>query len=78
MSRVSVRRGGASSRRTAPSVWKLSNGTRCRRCRRFGVYAPGQLVCCSCLGWLPLIYTVVVLLGGLVLVAEPLISGGAV
>lgn len=56
MSRLSVRGGHASSRRGAPSVWKLSNGRPCGACKRFGVYAPNQLVCCSCLGWLPLIF----------------------
>ncbi|MEU4443999.1 hypothetical protein AB0K14_11200 [Actinosynnema sp. NPDC050801] len=37
-------------------MWKLSNGRPCGACKRFGVYAPNQLVCCSCLGWLPLIF----------------------
>jgi hypothetical protein len=39
----------------------LSNGSKCQRCKRFGVFAPGQLACCSCLGWLPLIFAAVVL-----------------
>ena len=55
MQRVSVRGGRASSRRPA-GLWKLPNGRRCQSCKRFGVYAPNQLVCCSCLGWLPLIF----------------------
>ncbi|WP_158846794.1 hypothetical protein [Saccharothrix deserti] len=61
MSRVSRRGGRASSRAVAPSGWKLSNGSKCQRCKRFGVYAPGQLACCTCLGWLSLIFAVVVL-----------------
>lgn len=62
MSRVSRRGGRASSRAVVPSGWKLSNGSKCQRCKRFGVYAPGQLACCACLGWLPLIFAVVVLI----------------
>jgi hypothetical protein len=29
-------------------------------CHRFGIYAPGQIKCCGCLGWLPLIFVIVV------------------
>lgn len=44
------------------------NGRHCRRCHRFGTFAPNSLVCDRCLGALPLIFvvavTVVVTVGG--------------
>lgn len=58
MSRVSVSGGRTSSRRPT-GLWKLPNGQRCRSCKRFGVYAPNQLDCCACLGWLSLVFTAV-------------------
>jgi hypothetical protein len=57
MSRVSVS-GGRTSSRPPSKVWKFRNGRRCDGCRRYGIYAPNQLICCGCLGWLPLIFTV--------------------
>lgn len=55
---------GASSRDGRPSEWKLRNGRQCQYCHRFGVFAPGQVKCCRCLGWLPLIFVVLVVDGG--------------
>ncbi|CCH28696.1 putative membrane protein [Saccharothrix espanaensis DSM 44229] len=56
MTRVSVRGGRSSSRRVHATVWKLPNGTRCVRCHRFGMYTRRERVCCSCLGFLPLVF----------------------
>jgi len=57
MSRVRVT-GACTSSQTPSKVWKLPNGRRCDGCKRFGVYAPNQLACCACLGWLPLIFSI--------------------
>lgn len=43
------------------------NGRQCRRCKRFGTFAPLSLVCDRCLGTLPLIFhvtIVVIVIGG--------------
>lgn len=61
MQSVSGVLGDASSRRCLPSEWKLANGRQCQFCHRFGVFAPGQLKCCGCLGWLPLVFITVVI-----------------
>jgi len=34
------------------------NGRHCRRCHRFGTFAPDSLVCDRCVGALPLIFVV--------------------
>lgn len=60
MQRVSPHACTASSGTDRPSGWKLPNGRRCQVCHRFGIYAPGQIKCCACLGWLPLIFVIVV------------------
>jgi hypothetical protein len=36
------------------------NGRHCRRCHRFGTFAPNTLVCDRCIGALPLIFVVTV------------------
>jgi hypothetical protein len=64
MQSVSPHSCGTSSGTGRPSVWKLPNGRRCPVCHRFGIYAPGQVKCCTCLGWLPLIFVTVVVNGG--------------
>lgn len=48
------------------SMRKCRNGTACPRCKRFGTYAPGSVVCDRCLGALPLIFhiRVTVVIGG--------------
>lgn len=60
MQRVSPHACDTSSRSGRTGEWKLPNGRQCQFCRRFGVFAPGQIKCCGCLGWLPLIFVVVV------------------
>ena len=44
----------------------VRNGRPCPRCKRFGTYAPNSIVCDRCIGALPLVFTVtvVVLVGG--------------
>lgn len=64
MRSVSPHACGTSSQGARPAEWKLPNGRQCQRCKRFGVFAPGQIKCCRCLGWLPLIFVVVVVDGG--------------
>ena len=65
MHRVSTPRGARASGVTHS---KLRNGRQCRRCHRFGTFAPSCLVCDRCIGALPLIFviriTVLVTLGG--------------
>ena len=36
------------------------NGWPCRRCNRFGTYAPNALVCDRCMGALPLIFVITI------------------
>lgn len=36
------------------------NGRQCRRCHRFGTFAPNSIVCDRCLGALPLVFVVTV------------------
>lgn len=36
------------------------NGRPCRRCNRFGTFAPNALVCDRCMGALPLIFVVTI------------------
>lgn len=64
MQRVSPHTCTASSGTDRPSGWKLPNGRRCQVCHRFGIYAPGQIKCCACLGWLPLIFVTVIVVNG--------------
>lgn len=60
MQSVSPHLCGTSSRADRPVGWKLRNGRKCQCCKRFGIFAPGQIKCCACLGWLPLIFVSVV------------------
>lgn len=51
---------------TSPRYGIPRNGRQCPRCKKFGTYAPDCLVCDRCVGALPLIFAlaVVVFIGG--------------
>jgi hypothetical protein len=40
------------------------NGQKCPRCKHFGTFAPNTIVCDRCMGTLPLIFTVTVMVIG--------------
>jgi hypothetical protein len=57
MSTVQGKRGGTASGVTRKHPQESPrNGRPCRRCGRFGTYAPNALVCDRCMGTLPLIF----------------------
>lgn len=50
--------GGESARRVTQK--NSRNGQACRRCNRFGTFAPNALVCDRCMGTLPLIFVITI------------------
>lgn len=61
MQRVSGTQGDRASGVTRKNA---RNGRQCRRCKKFGTFAPDSLVCDACLGTLPLVFVVVTIIGG--------------
>jgi hypothetical protein len=59
--------GSSSDRASGVARKNPRNGRKCRRCKKFGTFAPLSLVCDRCLGALPLIFEItiaVIVIGG--------------
>lgn len=60
--RIADDSGGSASPRYGAR--RRRNGQKCPRCKRFGTFAPNAIVCDRCMGALPLIFTITVMIGG--------------
>lgn len=63
---MSIRNSGSGSTSPHSGGSDRRNGRKCPRCKRFGTFAPNSIVCDRCMGTLPLIFsvTVIVVVGG--------------
>lgn len=50
--------------RDGASAVTRKNGQTCRRCKKFGTFAPGRSECDRCAGALPLVFVVVTVVCG--------------
>lgn len=60
--RISDNGGGSASPRYGAR--RQRNGQKCPRCKLFGTFAPNAIVCDRCMGTLPLIFAVTVMVIG--------------